>query len=105
MKFNLKVAVVISCLTCSLNAQEINNSVDDAVFINGNAHSYRGGLKQFCLDTQTIMLQEAKRLEAEKSGKQLGISSNDVTSSIFRFMGLYERIGEQRVNLVIAQCS
>lgn len=60
--------------------------------------------QQICEDYKVLIELEQQRLELAKAGKPPPITSNEKLSSVFRVLGLIEKLGEEKFNAVVQQC-
>jgi len=60
--------------------------------------------QQLCEDYKVFIELELQRLELAKAGKSPSITSNEKLSSVFRVVGLIEKVGEQKFNELVQQC-
>ena len=82
-------AVVMLSLFLSVSMPSLSNTNDK---------------QQVCEDYKVFIELEQKRLELAKAGKSPQIISNEKLSSVFRVVGLIEKVGEQKYNELVQQC-
>lgn len=76
----------------------------DEIIIDGITAFYKGGQEKLCKDYEVLIKLEHERIKEKNNGKKNGIASNDDISSVFRVMGLEERIGGEKLSKAFEKC-
>jgi hypothetical protein len=77
---------------------------EDYINVDGEKHSYKGGRVALCKDYEILITLEKQRIEDQKRNVKSKITSNDNLSAVFRFMGIMERIDNERVSKILNDC-
>jgi hypothetical protein len=77
---------------------------EDYINFDGEKHSYKGGKLALCKDYEILITLEKQRIEDQNRNVKGKITSNDNISAIFRFMGIIERVGNERVSKILNEC-
>lgn len=72
----------------------------DEIDTDGVRTEYKGGIQAFCRDYAVLIELESKRTKGELKG----LINNDQISSTMRVMGLVERVGNERVGVLVQKC-
>lgn len=95
---NLKFRLTLLVLIC------VTAQASDEILIDGVAAFYKGGQETLCKDYEVLIKLEHERIKEKNGGKKNGVASNDDISSIFRVMGLEERVGGEKLAKAMEKC-